>query len=113
MFITEIVSWNANLGVTDEKMIQAVNALLPDLKKLPGFYYQGLGKTPQGRWVDIYYWDSVKNAHASNELMSGTHSLSQLMALIQLDSVVIDIIEPQQASSSLTLAFEDALINTP
>lgn len=105
MFVTEIVSWNAKPDVTDQTMIEAVSALLPDLKKLPGFIYQSLGKNPQGRWIDIYYWDSVKNAHASNELMSDTQSLSQLMALIQADSVSIEVIEPQQASASLSAAF--------
>ena len=105
MFVTEIVSWNAIPEVSDQTMIAAVNALLPDLNKLPGFNYQSLGKNPQGRWVDIYYWDSIKDAHASNELMSGTQSLSQLMALIQADSVTIEVIEPQQASSSLMAAF--------
>ena len=106
MFVTEIVSWNANLGVTDQAMIQAVNALLPDLKKLPGFQYQSLGKTSQGRWIDIYYWDSVKDAHASNELMSASQSLNQLMTLIQPGSVTMEVLEPKQASSSLMAAFK-------
>ncbi len=97
MFVTEIVSWNAKPDVSDQTMIAAVNALLPDLKRL--------GKNSQGRWVDIYYWDSIKDAHASNELMSGTQSLSQLMAFIQADSVTIEVIEPQQASTSLSAAF--------
>lgn len=105
MFITEIVSWNALPNITEQAMIDAVNALLPDLKALPGFQYQCLGKNSQGRWVDIYYWDTVKDAHASNELMADKASLRHLMTLIQADSVVIEIIDPQQASSSLMAAF--------
>jgi len=105
MLVTEIVSWNANPDVSDQTMIDAVNALLPDLKSIPGFQYQCLSKTPQGRWIDIYYWDSTQQAHASNELMSESHSLSHLMTLIQPDSVIIEVLEPKQSSSSLIAAF--------
>jgi len=105
MLVTEIVSWDANLGVSDQTMINAVSALLPDLKKCPGFQYQALSKTPQGRWVDIYYWNTAKDAHASNELMGDTQSLSQLMTLIKADTVTIEVLEPQQASCSLSPAF--------
>jgi hypothetical protein len=105
MFVTEIVSWDAHPDISDKAMINAVNALLPDLIKCPGFQYQALSKNPQGRWVDIYYWDTAKDAHASNELMGDTQSLSQLMTLIKADTVTIEVLEPQQASCSLSPAF--------
>ncbi|OMH29082.1 hypothetical protein [Motiliproteus sp. MSK22-1] len=98
MPVIEIVSWNAKDNTADKDMIAALNNLVPDLKNLPGFLEQSTGKDANGRWVDVYYWDSVENAHASNELMANKSSLTALMALLEPDSVTIQVIEPLQTS---------------
>jgi len=97
--VIEIVSWKAKPGVTDEEMQVALAAMVPDLKALPGFLYQSAGKDSQGRWVDVYYWGSVKDAHASNELMADKASLTTLLALIEMDTICMEVIEPVQVSS--------------
>ena len=108
MSVIEIVSWNAKRDVSDEEMCQALAAMVPDLKSLPGFQYQLAGKDSNGRWVDVYYWDSAKDAHASNDLMADKESLAVLLALVELESVCIEVIEPQQVSSDTIILNKSA-----
>jgi len=103
MFTAEIVSWNAKPEVTPQQMLGAIEAMLPDLKQLPGFIYQSAGQTESGRWVEIYYWDNADNAHKSNERMATKASLANLMELIEADSVTMEVIETAQQSSSLSI----------
>ena len=98
MAVIEIVSWQAKPGVSDEEMRSALADMLPDLQALPGFQWQLAGKDAQGRWVDVYCWDDARDAHASNELMADKPSLAALLALLEADSVTMDVIEPLQAS---------------
>ncbi|MCF6325492.1 MAG: hypothetical protein L3J89_14435 [Gammaproteobacteria bacterium] len=99
MSVIEIVSWKTKPGVADKEIEAALVAMVPDLNALPGFLYQSAGKGSQGRWVDVYYWDSVKDAHASNELIADKASLATLLALVELDTICMEVIEPVQASS--------------
>ena len=98
MPVIEIVSWKAKDNITDQQMITAINNLTPDLRELPGFRTQSAGKDADNRWVDVYFWDSADDAHASNELMADKSSLAALMELLEPDSVTMQIIEPMQTS---------------
>ena len=96
MTVFESVKWKAKTNVSDKEMINAVNKMVPDLKKLEGFINQTLYKDEYGYWIDIYYWDTTENAHLSNERMADKKSLKNLLELVQLDSVEIKILEPLQ-----------------
>jgi len=98
MSVLEIVKWKAKPSISDIEMKEAVNQLVPDLRKLDGFISQTLYKNDNGYWVDIYYWDSVKNAHLSNERMADKNSLKNLLSIIELETVTIEILEPLQKS---------------
>lgn len=99
MHVMELVKWAAVSGVQDADMIEAVEGMLPDLKTLPGFRGQTLYKDAQGKWVDLYFWDSEREAHASNDLMAGRPSFGRLMALIDPASVTIEIFHPEPAGT--------------
>ena len=98
MNILEIVKWKAKPNVSDKQMIEAVEAMVPDLKNLEGFKNQTLYKDNDNNWVDVYYWDSIENAHLSNERMSDKKSLQNLLELIELESVSMNILESLQKS---------------
>ncbi|WP_419903404.1 hypothetical protein [Kiloniella sp.] len=103
MYVVETVSWNAQADVSNQQMVDAVNNMLPDLKTLPGFKYQSLSKNDAGRWVEIYYWETSEDAHRSNELMADKVSLHNLIALIDIDSLSIEVLLPLQESSPLNI----------
>ncbi|MCF6305791.1 MAG: hypothetical protein L3J33_10525 [Rhodobacteraceae bacterium] len=87
----ELVKWRARPDVSAAKMIAAVDGLLADLQKLPGFISQTLYQGKDGLWVDLYFWEAEEQAIASLGLMEGKASFSELMALIVPDSVTIDL----------------------
>lgn len=100
MYTIEILQWRSAAGISDQSMINAVEAMVPDLRQLPGFRYQTLVKSANGDWMDIYWWDSKEDAHRSNELMANTQSLANLLKLIEPDSVSIEVIPALQQSST-------------
>ena len=102
MYVVEIVSWKAAPNVTDQQMIDAVQAMVPDLEKLPGFRYQSLSKDDEGLWMDIYYWDTKEDAHQSNDLMANKQSLQDLIPLIDMSSLKIHVLTPHQESGLIS-----------
>jgi len=97
--ILEILTWKAKSpDVSDDDMIAAVAGLIPDLKMLKGFHSQTLYKDSDGTWVDVYYWDSEHDAHASNDAMADKASLARLIALIAPGSITIEVMTAVQTS---------------
>lgn len=103
MYVTEILTWQAKADVTDKQMVAAVDAMLPDLEKLPGFIFQSLSKDSQGRWVELYFWQTAEDAHNSNTLMADKTSMSTLMQLLIPESIEMAVMEPLQDSGKLSL----------
>ena len=99
--IFEILTWKSKVGVSDEKMIDAVNFMVIDLKELKGFLNQTLYKDDDGTWVDIYYWETEKDAHDSNESMADKDSFKNLISMIEPDSVSIKVMNPLQSSGDI------------
>lgn len=110
MYVTEVLTWQGLPGVSDQQMIDAVEAMVPDLKQLPGFLLQTLSKDSNGRWLDLYFWQTAEEAHASNELMADKASLGALMSLLDVESITMDVMQPLQASGpSLFKSFKEAV----
>ncbi len=102
MYVTEILRWQAQTDVSDQQMIVAMGAMLPDLKTLPGFLFQNLSKNYQGRWVAVYFWQTAEDAHNSNTLMANKQSMANLMQLLHADSIEMEVMEPLQDSATLS-----------
>jgi len=88
--VIEIVKWKSAPSVTDQAMIEAALGLAPDLKSIGGFIDKTLYKNGD-EWVDIYYWETVEDAHLSNERMANKESLSKLFSLVQPETVSITV----------------------
>ncbi len=100
--VYEILTWKSKSGVSDKKMIEAVDEMVVDLRTLDGFLHQTLYKNKDGTWIDVYYWKTEKDAIASNDAMANKDSLKSLMELIEPDSVTIEIMAPLQSSGQLS-----------
>ena len=98
MSVLEIVKWKVKPEIKDSQLIEAVNAMVPDLKKLDGFINQTLYKDNEGFWIDVYYWDTAENAHLSNERMADKESLKKLLEIIELSTVTMEVLNPLQKS---------------
>jgi len=99
--VLEILTWKAkSTGVSDRDMIAAVEGMVKDLRSIKGFQSQTLYKDSEGTWVDIYYWDTEHDAHASNDAMADKASLSRLIKLIEPGSIAIKVMQSVQSSTS-------------
>jgi heme-degrading monooxygenase HmoA len=99
--VSEIVKWKSKPGVSDEAMIAAVNAMMADLESLNGFLHQSLYKNSDNEWIDIYYWKTEHDAHASNTEMADKESFKNLIVLIEPDSISIEVMHELQASGQI------------
>jgi len=96
--VLEIVTWKSKKDVKDSDMIDAIRNMVDELKELDGFCSQTLYKNDNNIWVDIYYWKTVESAKMSSQNMSEKDSFKALMALIDTDSVTVEISKPLQSS---------------
>jgi len=103
--VFEILKWKSKNGVSDKIMIEAVNSMVEDLKALKGFLNQTLYKDSNGFWVDIYYWETEQDAHASNECMADKVSFNNLIENIESDSISMEVLKPLQRSG--VVSFND------
>lgn len=101
MYVTEVLSWQALENVNDQQMIAAMSTLLEDVKTLPGFLFQNLGKDSKGQWIAVYFWRTAKEAHNSNALMANKDSMAKLMQLIDAETLVIEVMDVLQGSEEL------------
>lgn len=101
MYVTEVLSWQAQTDISDQQMIEAVEAMLLDLKTLPGFLFQNLSKDSQGRWVEVYFWRTSDDAHNSNGLMANKASMANLMKLLLPQTIEMEVMAPRQDSGTL------------
>ena len=96
--VFEILKWKSKTGVADEQMIAAVDAMLMDVKHLKGFLHQTLYKNSDNEWVDIYYWETEKDAHDFNAGMADKNSFKELIELIEVNTISIEVLHPLQTS---------------
>lgn len=98
----EIVKWKSKEGVSDTDMIASVNGIVADLKGCKGFVHQSLYKSSDNEWIDIYYWEDEFCAHDSNQYMADKKAFLSLLALIEPDSVSMEIMPLLQTSGELS-----------
>jgi len=102
--VFEILKWKSKSEVIDTVMIDAVNNMVEDLKMLKGFLNQTLYKDNTGFWVDIYYWETEQDAHASNKSMANKESFINLIEIIEPDSISMEILNPLQCSGNFVFS---------
>ncbi|WP_374334593.1 hypothetical protein [Leeia sp.] len=88
--VLEIIQWQAQPGVTDAAMVAAMQALLPDLQQLEGFISKTMYRNAD-LWCELYQWQSEADAQQSNVRMADQASLQALLALVQPDTISIQI----------------------
>ena len=99
--VLEILTWKSMVGISDEYMIRAVYSMVIDLRELKGFLKQTLYKEEDGTWIDVYYWQTEEDAHASNDSMADKESLKTLMSIIEPNTVTMKVVSPKQASGGI------------
>lgn len=91
---TEIVLFKPKPGVEDMAFVAAAEAMLPDLRAVPGFVRRELLRGDEGLWVDVVHWRSLPEALAAMDLMMTQPSAGPFMAA--LDEQSIEMLHLQQ-----------------
>jgi heme-degrading monooxygenase HmoA len=74
--------------------VAAAEAMLPDLRAVPGFVRRELLRGDEGLWVDVVHWRSLSEALAAMDLMVTQPSAGPFMAA--LDEQSIEMLHLQQ-----------------
>jgi len=101
--VFEILTWRSALNVKDSDIIGAMTRFSGVVERLSGFLHQSLYKNQDQQWVCIYFWKTQEEAHASNEAVAHTREFSELMSLIEKESVTMEVLLPSQHSGDLVL----------
>ena len=61
----KVIEYKLAKGADENAFLKASAALMPEIKTLKGFVRRELHKGEDGRWRDIVYWESRKDAAQS------------------------------------------------
>ncbi|MGH1440427.1 MAG: hypothetical protein ACRBBR_09975 [Cellvibrionaceae bacterium] len=100
--VFEMLTWRSAINVKDSEMIRVMTHFSEVVEKLPGFLYQSLYKNAASQWVCIYFWSTEKEAYASNELVANTVEFAELMALIEKESVTMEVFSAMQSTGHIS-----------
>lgn len=90
----EVVLFKLKPGVEDMAFVAAAEAMLPDLRTVPGFVRRELLRGDEDLWVDVVHWRSLSEALAAMDLMMTQPSAGAFMAA--LDEQSIEMLHLQQ-----------------
>ncbi len=90
----EVVLFKLKPGVEAMAFVAAAEAMLPDLRAVPGFVRRELLRGDEGLWVDVVHWRSLSEALAAMDLMVTQPSAGPFMAA--LDEQSIEMLHLQQ-----------------
>ena len=83
----EIVLFRLNNNVVESDFLNAVAAMTPDLRTLPGYLRRELLRGDDGLWVDVVHWRSMAAAQQAMETMMAKPSMQPFMAMLDGSSM--------------------------
>ena len=90
----EVTLFKLKPDVEDTAFVAAAEAILPDLRAVPGFVRRELLRGDEGLWVDVVHWRSLSEALAAMDLIMTQPSAGPFMAA--LDEQSIEMLHLQQ-----------------
>ena len=90
----EVTLFKLKPDVADTAFVAAAEAILPDLRTVPGFVRRELLRGDEGLWVDVVHWRSLSEALAAMDFIMTQPSADPFMAA--LDEQSIEMLHLQQ-----------------
>lgn len=85
--VLELVVFKLNEGVTREQFLATNDAVSAWAKTQPGFVSRDcLYATEQDKWVDVIYWETMKQAHAAAEAAQSHDECKPFFNLIDMEN---------------------------
>ncbi len=80
--VIELVIFKLNQQYQNQQVVNAAEKINPVLKNMPGFIKRDLGRTEDGRWTDVVYWESLEEAQAAAEKIMQVEEAQQFFGMI-------------------------------
>ncbi len=91
----EVALFKLKPTADEAAFLRASDAIMPDLRSMPGYVRRELLKGESGQWLDIIHWNSLAEAErAAQEIMSRP-ACHPFMGMI--DETSITMLHPTQA----------------
>ena len=91
----ELVTFKLNEGADEAAFLQAADAVMADIRQLPGYMRRELLKGDDGQWIDVVHWRSRADALAAAELFNTLPSAQAFGSF--LDFTSLTMLHPVQA----------------
>lgn len=87
--VLEIVHFKLHENASDAQLADTHPAIDTFLHQQPGFLYRSLSQQDCGEYIDIVYWESLEAAKAASDALMENDAGKAMLALIDMDSVVM------------------------
>ena len=91
----ELVTFKLIEGADEAAFLAAADAVMADIRRLPGYVNRELLKSDDGQWIDVVHWRSRDAALAAAELFNTLPSAQAFGAFLDFDSITM--LHPVQA----------------
>ncbi len=88
--VLELVVFDVRAGTSPEEFLGTVDAVSSWIAEQPGFVSRSLVEDRQGgQWIDIVWWQSLKEAQAAASRAMSSESCAPMFGLIDMESTLM------------------------
>ena len=88
--VLELVVFKLNEGVSRDEFVATNDAVSSWISEQPGFLSRDLSYDAEGdRWIDVLWWETMKDAAAAAELALSSESCAPMFSLIDMTSMLM------------------------
>jgi GH15 family glucan-1,4-alpha-glucosidase len=91
----EVVLFKLKPTTDEAAFLKAADAIMPDLRSMPGYLRRELLKGDDGQWLDVVYWRSLAEAQQAAQDLMQRPAVQPLFGM--LDETTVTILHPHQA----------------
>ena len=99
--VVKVIEYKLAKGTAEKAFLKASAALMPEIKRLKGFIKRELHKGKGGKWCDIVYWKTRKDADRSERNIPNLPACMECIALMDHRTIAVahfDLVQPKQGS---------------
>ena len=85
--VIELVIFEIDTTFSEDKIMAKSERIHPTLQSFDGFQKRIMGKSADGKWMDLVYWDSLEQAQQASEKVMSSPICLDYFGVIKQDSM--------------------------
>ena len=85
--VLSIYSFTLKEGISDDDFLRASDKVQTVLNSFDGFQYRSVGKTEDGTWLEINYWQDQAKLAKLDEAFESNPDCAAFLGLINMESI--------------------------